>query len=119
MLVSSKVEVKTFLFSVGLSELYNVFFEVDAHAIYVRSLPVNATPEQLEEEFKKFGTIKHDGIQVRSHKVLTFFLDWSWHNSFSFLTPKADINIYPCKCRFKVSVMGLLNSRSLAVSRVQ
>jgi len=48
--------------------------EVDAHAIYVRSLPLNATPQQLEEEFKRFGAIKHEGIQVRSNKVLAFLL---------------------------------------------
>lgn len=46
--------------------------EVDTHAVYVRSLPINATPDQLEEEFKKFGTIKHDGIQVRSNKIQGF-----------------------------------------------
>ncbi|NP_001150471.2 Nuclear transport factor 2 [Zea mays] len=46
--------------------------EVDAHAIYVRSLPLNATPQQLEEEFKRFGTIKHEGIQVRSNKIQGF-----------------------------------------------
>ncbi|PWZ43977.1 putative G3BP-like protein [Zea mays] len=46
--------------------------EVDAHAIYVRSLPLNATPQQLEEEFKRFGAIKHDGIQVRSNKIQGF-----------------------------------------------
>jgi RNA recognition motif-containing protein len=45
-------------------------FKVDAHAIYVRNLPLNATPQQLEEEFKRFGTIKYEGIQVRSNKVL-------------------------------------------------
>jgi RNA recognition motif-containing protein len=38
----------------------------------VRSLPLNATPQQLEEEFKRFGTIKHEGIQVRSNKVHAF-----------------------------------------------
>ncbi|RLM73395.1 hypothetical protein C2845_PM15G05220 [Panicum miliaceum] len=43
--------------------------EVDAHAIYVRNLPLNATPQQLEEEFKRFGTIKYEGIQVRSNKA--------------------------------------------------
>ncbi|XBI91946.1 hypothetical protein VPH35_029144 [Triticum aestivum] len=43
--------------------------EVDALAVYVKNLPLHATPSQLEEEFKRFGTIKHDGIQVRSHKV--------------------------------------------------
>uniref|UniRef100_A0A0A8XQU5 NTF2 domain-containing protein n=1 Tax=Arundo donax TaxID=35708 RepID=A0A0A8XQU5_ARUDO len=44
--------------------------EVDGYAIYVRNLPLNATPQQLEDEFKKFGTIKPDGIQVRSNKNL-------------------------------------------------
>ncbi|TVU13843.1 hypothetical protein EJB05_37274 [Eragrostis curvula] len=46
--------------------------EVDAHAIYVRNLPLNATPQQLEDEFKAFGTIKTDGIQVRSNKIQGF-----------------------------------------------
>ncbi|GJN37138.1 hypothetical protein PR202_gb26063 [Eleusine coracana subsp. coracana] len=46
--------------------------EVDAHAIYVRNLPLNATPQQLEDEFKTFGTIKTDGIQVRSNKIQGF-----------------------------------------------
>lgn len=46
--------------------------EVDAHAIYVRSLPLNATETQLEDEFKKFGTIKQNGIQVRSNKIQGF-----------------------------------------------
>ncbi|KAF7827970.1 ras GTPase-activating protein-binding protein 2-like [Senna tora] len=39
-----------------------------AYAIFVANLPMNATVEQLEQEFKKFGPIKHDGIQVRSNK---------------------------------------------------
>ena len=38
--------------------------------IYIRNLPMNATPAQLEEEFKRFGAIKKGGIQVRSNKVL-------------------------------------------------
>ncbi|KAL6634293.1 hypothetical protein ACP70R_026964 [Stipagrostis hirtigluma subsp. patula] len=46
--------------------------EVDAHAIYVRNLPLNATETQLEDEFKKFGTIKQNGIQVRSNKIQGF-----------------------------------------------
>lgn len=40
-----------------------------AYAIFVANLPMNATVEQLERVFKKFGPIKHDGIQVRSNKV--------------------------------------------------
>ncbi|XP_062219086.1 nuclear transport factor 2-like [Phragmites australis] len=46
--------------------------EVDAHAIYVRNLPLNATETELEDEFKKFGTIKQNGIQVRSNKIQGF-----------------------------------------------
>ncbi|XP_022728693.1 ras GTPase-activating protein-binding protein 1-like isoform X3 [Durio zibethinus] len=42
--------------------------EAEGHSIYVRNLPYNATPAQLEEAFKNFGPIKHDGIQVRSNK---------------------------------------------------
>ncbi|XP_045814677.1 nuclear transport factor 2-like isoform X1 [Trifolium pratense] len=39
-----------------------------AHAIFVANLPMTATVEQLDRVFKKFGTIKRDGIQVRSNK---------------------------------------------------
>ncbi|XVF49948.1 hypothetical protein PTKIN_Ptkin04bG0057300 [Pterospermum kingtungense] len=42
--------------------------EAEGHSIYVRNLPYNATPTQLEEAFKIFGPIKHNGIQVRSNK---------------------------------------------------
>lgn len=41
----------------------------EGRSIYVRNLPFDATAEQLEEVFKKFGPIKHEGIQVRSNKV--------------------------------------------------
>lgn len=41
----------------------------DGHSIYVRNLPFDSTPTQLEEVFKNFGVIKHEGIQVRSNKV--------------------------------------------------
>ncbi|XP_075480914.1 nuclear transport factor 2-like isoform X1 [Primulina tabacum] len=46
--------------------------EVDGHSIYIRNLPLNATVAQLEAEFKKFGTIKQDGVQVRSNKLQGF-----------------------------------------------
>ncbi|KAM0877714.1 hypothetical protein ACQ4PT_035321 [Festuca glaucescens] len=46
--------------------------EVDALAVYIKNLPLHATPSQLEEAFKTFGTIKPDGIQVRSHKIQGF-----------------------------------------------
>ncbi|KAG9440544.1 hypothetical protein H6P81_020709 [Aristolochia fimbriata] len=46
--------------------------EADGYSIYIRSLPVNATVAQLEEEFKKFGPIKSGGVQVRSNKQQGF-----------------------------------------------
>ncbi|KAJ3697331.1 hypothetical protein LUZ61_001036 [Rhynchospora tenuis] len=44
----------------------------DGHSIYVKNLPLNATPQQLEDEFKKYGAIRPGGIQVRSHKAQGF-----------------------------------------------
>ncbi|XP_076902630.1 nuclear transport factor 2-like [Bidens hawaiensis] len=44
----------------------------DGHSVYVRNLPMNATVAQLEEEFKRFGPIKSNGVQVRSHKLQGF-----------------------------------------------
>ncbi|KAJ4954316.1 hypothetical protein NE237_011099 [Protea cynaroides] len=46
--------------------------ESDGHSIYIKNLPLNATPAQLEEEFKKFGPIKSGGVQVRSNKQQGF-----------------------------------------------
>ncbi|KVG47370.1 Nuclear transport factor 2 [Cynara cardunculus var. scolymus] len=45
---------------------------IEGHSIYVRNLPMNATVPQLEEEFKRFGPIKSNGIQVRSNKQQVF-----------------------------------------------
>ncbi|PIN14008.1 RasGAP SH3 binding protein rasputin [Handroanthus impetiginosus] len=46
--------------------------EADGYSIYVKGLPMNATEALLEEVFKKFGTIKTDGIQVRSNRQQGF-----------------------------------------------
>ncbi|KAK9267032.1 hypothetical protein L1049_025301 [Liquidambar formosana] len=54
--------------SYSAPENNNVPEEAEGHSIYVRNLPLSATVEQLEEEFKKFGPIKRGGIQVRSNK---------------------------------------------------
>ncbi|CAL9147630.1 unnamed protein product [Musa hybrid cultivar] len=43
--------------------------DADGYSIYVKNLPLDATPAQLEEEFKKHGPIKPDGVQVRSNKL--------------------------------------------------
>ncbi|WOL00944.1 ras GTPase-activating protein-binding protein 1-like [Canna indica] len=42
------------------------------YSIYVKNLPYDATPAQLEEEFKKHGSIKTNGIQVRGSKMQGF-----------------------------------------------
>lgn len=46
--------------------------EADGFSIYIKNLSLNATVAQLEEEFKKFGPIKPNGIQVRSNKLKGF-----------------------------------------------
>ncbi|KAG8387267.1 hypothetical protein BUALT_Bualt02G0003600 [Buddleja alternifolia] len=46
--------------------------DADGYSIYVKGLPMNATDTALEEVFKKFGTIKSDGIQVRSNRQQMF-----------------------------------------------
>lgn len=49
-------------------ENVNVHEEVEGYSIYVRNLPMNVTVDQLEAEFKKFGPIKQEGVQVRSNR---------------------------------------------------
>ncbi|CAN8312164.1 unnamed protein product [Cochlearia groenlandica] len=39
------------------------------NTIFVANLPMDATPEQLNEVFKGFGAIKKDCIQVRSYRL--------------------------------------------------
>ncbi|KAL5582154.1 hypothetical protein UlMin_014596 [Ulmus minor] len=46
--------------------------EVEGHSIHVRNLPLSMTPADLEEEFKKFGPIKPDGVQVRNKQGYCF-----------------------------------------------
>ncbi|CAK7349394.1 unnamed protein product [Dovyalis caffra] len=41
-------------------------------SIYVKGLPLDATPSLLENEFKKFGPIRNNGIQVRFQKGFCF-----------------------------------------------
>ncbi|KNA17161.1 hypothetical protein SOVF_082610 [Spinacia oleracea] len=41
---------------------------IEGHSVYVRNLPMNVTVTQLEQEFKRFGQIKQEGVQVRSNR---------------------------------------------------
>ncbi|CAH9109483.1 unnamed protein product [Cuscuta epithymum] len=44
----------------------------DGHSIHVRNLPFDITVDELEGEFKKYGPIKHEGVQVRSNRQQGF-----------------------------------------------
>ncbi|XP_024967539.1 ras GTPase-activating protein-binding protein 1-like isoform X2 [Cynara cardunculus var. scolymus] len=46
--------------------------EAEGYSVYIKGLAMNATPAMLEEEFKKFGPIKLNGIQVRSNRQQGF-----------------------------------------------
>ncbi|KAI7743743.1 hypothetical protein M8C21_017712, partial [Ambrosia artemisiifolia] len=46
--------------------------EADGFSVYIKGLPMSATPVMLEDEFKKFGPIKPNGIQVRSNRQQGF-----------------------------------------------
>lgn len=46
--------------------------EVGGHSIYIGNLPLNATVQQVEGVFKKFGPIISGGIQIRSYKGYGF-----------------------------------------------
>lgn len=46
--------------------------EADGYSIYIKGLPMSATPVMLDDEFKKFGAIKVNGIQVRSNRGFCF-----------------------------------------------
>ncbi|KAI3772856.1 hypothetical protein L6452_04050 [Arctium lappa] len=46
--------------------------EAEGYSVYIKGLPMTATPAMLEEEFKKFGPIKLNGIQVRSNRGFCF-----------------------------------------------
>ncbi|MCL7032203.1 hypothetical protein MKW94_008344 [Papaver nudicaule] len=50
----------------------NVAEEVEGYSIYIKNLPITATDELVEKEFKSFGPIKQGGVQVRSNKGFCF-----------------------------------------------
>ncbi|GLJ40834.1 hypothetical protein SUGI_0844630 [Cryptomeria japonica] len=45
---------------------------VNENSIHLRNLPWNSTITLLEEEFKKYGSIKPGGIQIRANKEKSF-----------------------------------------------
>ncbi|KAB2057158.1 hypothetical protein ES319_A11G150200v1 [Gossypium barbadense] len=68
--------------------------EAEGPSIYVKGLPLNATPSMLEIEFKKFGPIKSGGIQVRSQKGFCFgFVEFEMASSVQSAIEASPINI--------------------------
>ncbi|KAJ0818480.1 putative Ras GTPase-activating protein-binding protein [Helianthus annuus] len=45
---------------------------VDGYSVYIKGLPMSATPALLEKEFKKFGPITPNGIHVRNNMGFCF-----------------------------------------------
>jgi RNA recognition motif-containing protein len=44
--------------------------EADVHSVYIKNLPSNIMPADVEKEFARFGSIKPGGVNVRSQKVI-------------------------------------------------
>ncbi|CAI9118024.1 OLC1v1019525C1 [Oldenlandia corymbosa var. corymbosa] len=42
--------------------------EVEVKSVYVRNVPTTMAPSEIEEEFKKFGKLKRDGVAIRTRK---------------------------------------------------
>ncbi|KAI3511484.1 hypothetical protein L1887_18638 [Cichorium endivia] len=42
--------------------------EVEVKSVYVRNVPSTAIASEIEEEFKKFGKIRQDGVAIRTRK---------------------------------------------------
>lgn len=54
--------------------VYVCHVPVEFKSVYVRNLPSNISVSEIEEEFKNFGTIKPDGVFLRTRKVIIFFI---------------------------------------------
>ncbi|GMI73969.1 hypothetical protein like AT3G25150 [Hibiscus trionum] len=68
--------------------------EAEGPSIYVKGLPLSATPSMLENEFKRFGLIKNGGIQVRSQKGFCFgFVEFEVASSAQSAIEASPINI--------------------------
>ncbi|BBH10008.1 Nuclear transport factor 2 family protein with RNA binding domain, RRM-RBD-RNP motifs [Prunus dulcis] len=63
---------ETVVSSTNARENGNLEAEAEGHSIYIKGLPMNSTNALIENEFKKFGLIKQNGVQVRSLKGFCF-----------------------------------------------
>ncbi|KAK8477363.1 hypothetical protein V6N12_007889 [Hibiscus sabdariffa] len=68
--------------------------EAEGPSIYIKDLPLNATPDMLENEFRRFGPIKNGGIQVRCQKGFCFgFVEFEVASSAQSAIEASPINI--------------------------
>ncbi|KAK8491491.1 hypothetical protein V6N11_059416 [Hibiscus sabdariffa] len=68
--------------------------EAEGPSIYIKGLPLNATPDMLENEFKRFGSIKNGGIQVLNQKGFCFgFVEFEVASSAQSAIEASPINI--------------------------
>ncbi|EEF29634.1 RNA binding protein, putative [Ricinus communis] len=72
--------------------------EADGPSIYVKGLPLDATPSLLENEFKKFGSIRAGGIQVRCQKGFCFgFVEFEVASAVQSAIEASPIMIHGCR----------------------
>ncbi|KAL1563168.1 nuclear transport factor 2-like isoform X1 [Salvia divinorum] len=71
--------------TVNAPEIDGTRDEVEGHSIYIRNLPLDVTVGQLEAKFAKFGTIKQNGVQVRSKELQGFCFGFVEFQEFSSL----------------------------------
>ncbi|KAK6152626.1 hypothetical protein DH2020_012265 [Rehmannia glutinosa] len=76
-------EAPELLAPVNAPEINDAQDEVEGYSIYIRNLPLNVTVAELEAEFKKFGPIKQNGVQVRSNKQQGFCFGFVEFQEFS------------------------------------
>ncbi|KAJ0615473.1 putative Ras GTPase-activating protein-binding protein [Helianthus annuus] len=94
--------------------------EVEGYSVYIKGLPMNATHALLEEEFKKFGPIKPNGIQIRNNRVcfdalVICFSLFFIHPRYSYSSNRDSILVslnLRCQMRFKRR-LRLHRSRSM------
>ncbi|CAL0303172.1 unnamed protein product [Lupinus luteus] len=56
----------------AVEEIPATEYEDEIKSIYVRNLPPNVSPSEIEEEFQNFGRIRPDSVVIRSRKDVGF-----------------------------------------------
>ncbi|KAE9617589.1 putative RNA recognition motif domain, NTF2-like domain-containing protein [Lupinus albus] len=56
----------------AVEEIPATEYEDEIKSVYVRNLPPNVSPSEIEEEFQNFGRIRPDSVVIRSRKDVGF-----------------------------------------------